>query len=53
MGTLVYEKLLSVKAIASTCIGGCCGSRDQEDGDAFEGEAMLNGNNVEHKREIS
>lgn len=53
VGTLVYEKLLSVKAIASTCIGGCCGSRDQEDGDAFEGEAMLNGNNVEHKREIS
>ena len=27
-GTLVYEKLLSVKAMASTCLGGCWGSSD-------------------------
>ena len=38
-GTLVYEKLLSVRALSTTCTGGCFGARDKSVGVAVEAEA--------------
>ena len=41
-GSLVYEKLLSARAMSTTCVGGCTGgTSDQNIGDAFEAEIMM------------
>ena len=41
-GSLVYEKILSARAMSTTCVGGCTGgARDQNIGDAFEAEIMM------------
>ena len=45
VATLVYEKLLSQRALSTSCHGGCCGPRDQLVGEPFETEVMLDENN--------
>lgn len=43
-GTLVYDKILSARALSTTCTGGCCGSRKKTESDEIESEVMLERN---------
>ena len=37
----MYDKILSARALSTTCKGGCCGSLDKTESNEIETEVML------------